>query len=491
MIRIGQCVMWYRLPISLAPQRERLDAIGRAVMGDGLEQALARHGVTSEENEEQICIRAIQVPVRLKFSKNDETLVAGWSFALGEAIARAVKQGMSESVVRYRSRTQAAMDMAIGIASGKLERVWAWKQIGLWNTTEETDEHTAIEELMGLLERDSSFIQPIVNTLAEERLLTHFASRLRGHHWMALVVAALDTVGLSDIRVGWREEEQAVSADVKRRAEAVVRASYLKEEYRAMGELLQRSSEARKAMAVLITLEFERGRLCWSGENAMELLVAVEQELCQVVNDRPIVGNQLPKHGTRHGTRIREPRGSAGTRQESDLLPKDCRVSATTDYGGLLFLVGVLEDSGVLQDMLQHPAMVGRPFRWMLQRLAMALVPAQLDDPAVRVFSGMELGNEDAGEDEGLPTEEESAAIHTWVAWVADHLRRRVGTVDLPENELMAFVCRRPAEIVSDPGWIEVKFALREVSTEIRRAALDLDPGYIPWLGIVLRFRYE
>lgn len=254
-----------------------------------------------------------------------------------------------------------------------------------------------------------------------------------------------------------------------------------------MGELIQRSSEARWAMAVLITLETERGCLCWNGKRGTELLAAVEQQLNRVVDDIPAVQSPVSKNKTRR----RELQRPANARQEDAPLPKDCRIAATTDYGGLLFLLGVLEDSGVLQDMLHNPAMMGRPFRWMLQSLAIALVQTQPDDPAVGVFSGMGLSSENAWEDEGPPTDEESTAIHSWVAWVADHLQRRMGMVDVPENELIAFVCRRPAEIVSDPGWIEVTFAPREVSTEIRRAALDLNPGYIPWLGIVLRFRYE
>jgi hypothetical protein len=44
---------------------------------------------------------------------------------------------------------------------------------------------------------------------------------------------------------------------------------------------------------------------------------------------------------------------------------------------------------------------------------------------------------------------------------------------------------------VTEPGWIELRFSLDEVSTEIRRAGLDLDPGYVPWLGVVMRFIYE
>jgi hypothetical protein len=51
-------------------------------------------------------------------------------------------------------------------------------------------------------------------------------------------------------------------------------------------------------------------------------------------------------------------------------------------------------------------------------------------------------------------------------------------------------VCSRPAQIVAEPGWIEARFSLDDVSLDIRRAGLDLDPQWVPWLGIVLRFVY-
>ena len=73
---------------------------------------------------------------------------------------------------------------------------------------------------------------------------------------------------------------------------------------------------------------------------------------------------------------------------------------------------------------------------------------------------------------------------------------RRALAAALPEpvrtpERLMQFVCRRTAQIATDPGWIEVRFSLADVSTEIRLAGLDLDPNYVPWLGVVVRFAYE
>jgi hypothetical protein len=72
-----------------------------------------------------------------------------------------------------------------------------------------------------------------------------------------------------------------------------------------------------------------------------------------------------------------------------------------------------------------------------------------------------------------------------------EHLSSFLVFEDEPPPSLIDFVCRRRAEIIADPGWIEVRFSLDEVSTEIRRAGLDLDPGYLSWLGIVVRFVYE
>ena len=58
------------------------------------------------------------------------------------------------------------------------------------------------------------------------------------------------------------------------------------------------------------------------------------------------------------------------------------------------------------------------------------------------------------------------------------------------DERLLIGVCARPAQIVTEPGWIEAHFSLEDVSLDIRRAGLDRDPDWVPWLGIVLRFVY-
>ena len=51
-------------------------------------------------------------------------------------------------------------------------------------------------------------------------------------------------------------------------------------------------------------------------------------------------------------------------------------------------------------------------------------------------------------------------------------------------------VARRPGLVTGGPGWLEVQLPLSSVDLAIRRAGLDLDPGWVPWLGTVIRYRY-
>jgi hypothetical protein len=70
-------------------------------------------------------------------------------------------------------------------------------------------------------------------------------------------------------------------------------------------------------------------------------------------------------------------------------------------------------------------------------------------------------------------------------------LRGVIGAEDRdPDHAVVLKVCRRQAVITADPGWIDIHLRLDEVDVNVRRAGLDLDPGYLPWLGCVVRFCY-
>jgi hypothetical protein len=93
--------------------------------------------------------------------------------------------------------------------------------------------------------------------------------------------------------------------------------------------------------------------------------------------------------------------------------------------------------------------------------------------------------------EEDPPSEAERASLEAAAGQIAERVWVQLEEEDLARGAAVPFVCHRPAGILADPGWIEAHFSLRDLSTPIRRAGLDLDPGYLPWLGAVVKFVYE
>jgi hypothetical protein len=50
---------------------------------------------------------------------------------------------------------------------------------------------------------------------------------------------------------------------------------------------------------------------------------------------------------------------------------------------------------------------------------------------------------------------------------------------------------RRPALVHATRTHIDLRFDARWVDLDLRRAGLDLDPGWVPWLGRVVSFHYD
>lgn len=178
---------------------------------------------------------------------------------------------------------------------------------------------------------------------------------------------------------------------------------------------------------------------------------------------------------------------------KTPLMPRkhnlpDTRQQAQTAFGGLLFFIHVANQTGLAGRIVSEPRLEQRSPRWCLRQLALNLVPAAPTDPAVLAFAGWLPDSEPP--DEPPPEVAEQAALDGLRDSLLDALRERLARTGLAEVGLVDFVCRRPADIIADPGWLETHFALDGVSTEIRAAGLDLDPGWVPWLGLVIRFVY-
>lgn len=157
----------------------------------------------------------------------------------------------------------------------------------------------------------------------------------------------------------------------------------------------------------------------------------------------------------------------------------------------MLFLLRVVTDLElVAQTGSPGAPLADRPFPWIVSSLAVHLTAASPDDPAIRALAGPLPGSPtDAVADAlaGPPTDAEDAALTALAERVEAWLRLQLR---LGAGDDLNWLWRRRATIVAEPGWIEATFALDDVDTRVRLAGLDLDPGFVWWLGAVVRFRY-
>ena len=191
-----------------------------------------------------------------------------------------------------------------------------------------------------------------------------------------------------------------------------------------------------------------------------------------------------------------EPQRGRARSQEIDRDPSDGQVAAIaidgrtragSECAGLLFVINVLRDAGLIDPLLDDPALAQRSSRWILHRLALALVPAEPGDAAVLAFAGLGPHEMPPASEEEMPAADERAALLRHARLCIEHTCARF---EDPAGDCFYNVCARHGEIVAEPGWIEIRFPLSTIATDIRRAGLDLDPDYVDWLGLVMKFTY-
>ena len=111
-------------------------------------------------------------------------------------------------------------------------------------------------------------------------------------------------------------------------------------------------------------------------------------------------------------------------------------------------------------------------------------------DPALLTFCGLPF-------DADPPDAGRRSAAAPYVPDLADAvvaaLRQRLAGRPLGaagERALLRAVLPRTGVILRDPGWYRIDLRLDEVSTDVRAAGLDVDPGWLPALGCIVRLRY-
>jgi len=76
------------------------------------------------------------------------------------------------------------------------------------------------------------------------------------------------------------------------------------------------------------------------------------------------------------------------------------------------------------------------------------------------------------------------AQVELWLAATRRWLRRGAGIG-------LASLVRRPGRIAITPTHVDLRFALAATDLRVRRAGLDIDPGWLPWFGRVVAYHYR
>jgi hypothetical protein len=483
-VRIRRLETKYRLPHSARAERRRLDELRTQVVDRAFSMAIERMGLSDEA---ELCLRGLETRVSLSLHSTDQALVAHWSAVMADEIVRALSNASSFRAVVYHSRRQALMDFAISISRGDLRRAWAWRQMGLWQSRSGTNESQAMFELVHSLCSEPMMIVPALRVLAETGSLPHMAERLTEEQWAALAFAVLSEIGAGDLL---RELSAPPSARAVREARQIINRSLLLRAIAAARLLSEASDEVRRSIAALVIAEVEPALLKTATAPAVIKIIVDSCAHASIYEDNWSTPDS--EHFTSPksvGPAVNQPDHQPSD-MDDDLKPADLRQRILTRWGGLLFLCGVLEDLNIPDFILDHPLLSRRPFSWVLHQLALNLVAIAPDDPAALVFAGLPIKAKPPSHEEAPASEQEAEALREIVAAIDERLSFLLALEEETVN-VIDFVCHRRAEIVADPGWIELRFSLDDVSTEIRRAGLDLDPGYVSYLGFVLKFAYE
>ena len=247
-----------------------------------------------------------------------------------------------------------------------------------------------------------------------------------------------------------------------------------------LGAALQHQSRlARVATGSVITSPAVlRWIAQWGGDDARSRWLAACLPLAPARAQRFVQRDAIPPGSAQPGFpghAFTEPRQPAAPVLSEPAQSPFAPLSAQCPHAGLMLLVPALTRLGVADWLVRYPQ---------------PLLPALFADLAARV--GSPLG---AALAEAFPPEVDavcapilrevatSAALTAWRCLLRRYCRvyAHIGLHDL---------IVRPGRIVVTPLHLDVFFEPGMVDLRIRRAGLDLDPGWVPWLGRVLRFHY-
>jgi len=531
--------------------RDRLDALTETLLRDRLPQILAATGTAPGT----ICLRRLSLHLSYRPGRSDAACLSDWSAALGKALTEALAQPSPGAIVRLGSPVAAHLDIAAGLATGRLERAWAWQAAGLT----EDDHRSAAPVLAG---------QWMERLATDPALPAVLRALIRGGHVASLRRARLlPPAALT--RLGRAALGPAESAALSRRpaptaapTAAATRIAPALSQICGAG-MAALGPQDRAAASVWAIAAAEPAALTYKPARLGALLSALAERLANpdpsavrprselaataplpVAQGGPISGDAVSEppliHGVGSGRHVDPPepgntgtefrrappqdrraphapteiqhvnlssRGAHGGRTMPNEPPakpdplhptpapdspagrSDAAQAHRSPFAGLVLWLNAFPATGIVEALAGDQALTERPFGWRMAGLVEALLPIRDDDPALAVLADRAPDDPPWSEIEPAATELERAALEAHAHSFATAL---AGLLPDRDPEVLAYrLAAQPGRIDCEPGWITFALPLDSVATDLRQAGLDLHPGFVPWLGAVLRISYE
>jgi hypothetical protein len=517
-VRIGKMRRRYRLPVDdvTASERARIDrAFNAALENELFDAALERAGISASD---EVCIRRVESVVRLNTGTDDAKLAAFCSVAFADAIVTELANG-GPNVVRFGSRRQALIDMTLSVARGNLERAWAWRRLELLTGDVIDSLRGAEREVFATLVRWAADATHVLVALADAELLAPYVVNVPESDWSALAKAVLvESHALwpfSDAEHDGARHDEAQRDDQLHKSND---ASVARESHDWLAVTADR---VWKTSRLLRSVRASRNRLSPALARVLSALALVECEPAFAASPR---GGEIVLAIAKHLNLTQAtqasiaPKSQPARTTESD-EPVDTRVHLPTQFGGLLFLLHAVRALDLPDVIATHGALRTRSSRWILHELAVLLVQQAMgdvqhatrdvqhatrirDDASTFVFAGIVAGSARDGAfhdcdgarslaSESVVTALELDALLQFATDIVAWLRDRGGALpDETDVAMLRRIVQRSAEIVADAAWVEARFSVNDTSTDIRRAGLDLDVGWLPSIGMMVRFVY-
>ena len=441
-------------------------------------------------------------------------------------------QAPQANAVYYSDEPEALLLLAQRVAVGDSTDTWFWKRIlPAWESDQSTTHN--LPQLFAVV------MQRVASASREQRIaVLHWVAALNENNLLDPVLRSLSsTDGATLLRMFQRETQTAPTAQAfttRSLTPAYGRwQSTLREWIPIWGP-----TDPRAQWLAQIVVEQTMPTLPAPvmSLRAQEVIYWAQAETVQeppTSDSTAEIFDSLTKRPERVDTESPVPAGYISDEHPSN----DIQMGTTyaTSLAGLFYCLKILDYLGIDDFLTQHPQFVEQQLVGHIFRAIAARLSLPLSDPALAILTGnigalpfplqaytmpdrwQELIDEPMhvinNGDWSALLDSNDLPLAVWSGEAPDSIHQlKVESVveadNLPSlpsawaiaverwcqrylDQSLATLIERPAQVVATHTHLDIVFAHQQVNIRVRRTGLDFDPGWIPWLGKVVKFYYE